>query len=69
MLVRIQSAVTSVERVSHRLAVPAPPVALFFGTLPLHVEACPKAVFERLVTFEWFWQISDPALHESVRHV
>lgn len=61
------SAVTSAD-VPHGLAVPPPPVALFFGTLPLHAEGYTAAMFARLVTFKWFWQIGNSALHEAVRH-
>lgn len=59
------SAVTSAN-VLHYLAVPAPPVPVFSGTLPLLVEGYMAAMFGRLVTFEWFWQTRDAALHEAV---
>lgn len=66
MFAPISSVVTPAD-VPHALAVPAPPVAQFFGTLQLRAEGYTAAMFERLATFEWLWQIGDAALHEAVR--
>lgn len=60
----IPSAMTSAN-VLHDLAVPTPHVALVFGMPPLHMEGYMAAMFERLVTLQWFWQIGDAALHEA----
>lgn len=62
----IPSTATSAD-IPHDLAVSAPPVAPFFGTLTLRTEQYTAATFEGLVTLEWFWQIGDAPLHEAVR--
>lgn len=67
MFAPIPSAVISADA-PHGLAVPASPVMTFFGTLPLHTEGYTVAMFERLVTFDWVWQIGQATLHEAVLH-
>lgn len=65
MIAPIPLAVISADA-PHVLAVPASPAVQYFGTLPLNREGYTEAMFERLVTFEWIWQIGEATLHEAV---
>lgn len=62
------SAVISAD-VPHGMAVPAPPVVQFFGTLSPHMEGYAVAMLARQVKLEWSWQIGNAALHKAVRHL
>lgn len=62
----IPSAVNSAD-VLHGFGVRALPVALFFGTLPLHVKGYAAAMLGHLILFKRLWQISNTALYIFLR--